>query len=113
MAPTEESLSETGASRAEPGVADRTVRPSGRFFGRRTGIGASGEHRGAPLSEDVEKPRILTVILSEASLRNLLVHKSLDADRRTLPARLTDVNGSRRLGPPRPDKDPSVARKLL
>src|SRR5829696_7666172 len=47
LAPTEESLSETGgAPRAETGVADTTVRPAGRFFGRRTGPGASGQDRG-------------------------------------------------------------------
>ena len=38
-------------ARAEPGVTDRTVRPSGRFFGRRTGIGARRRFGAAPPSE--------------------------------------------------------------
>jgi hypothetical protein len=35
----------------EPVVADRMVRSSGRFFGRRTSLGASGQDRAAPRSE--------------------------------------------------------------
>jgi hypothetical protein len=47
MTLTEESLSETGgAPRAETSVTDTTARPSGRFFGRRTGPGAPGQDRG-------------------------------------------------------------------
>jgi hypothetical protein len=47
MTLTEESLSETGgAPRAETSVTDTTARPSGRFFGRRTGPGAPGQGRG-------------------------------------------------------------------
>jgi hypothetical protein len=38
-------FAETGASRAQA-AADTTVRPADRFFGRRTGRGASGQRRG-------------------------------------------------------------------